>query len=173
MLFKRLRSGFPDVSALSQRARLAIALHLFRGYGERRGLAHPEIERYLDHLWEFVGLCGDGEAFGRWIKREPALTYVGLGDDYPQEFAEYLTQAAVPLDEFRYVLESCTEVVYISMYGAADDNRSAGFLLDLAHTVAPLGVPWPDLERFAASRWADEGGWGQRPSAQELAHWRL
>ncbi|VTS06825.1 unnamed protein product [Tuwongella immobilis] len=44
----------PDVSVLSQRARLAVALHLFRGYCDRRSLHHPEIDRYLGHLWEFV-----------------------------------------------------------------------------------------------------------------------
>jgi hypothetical protein len=41
---------FADVSGLSLRARLALALHLFRRYCGRHGLAHPEIDRYTDYL---------------------------------------------------------------------------------------------------------------------------
>jgi hypothetical protein len=163
----------PDVKPLSQRARLAIALHLFRGYCSRRGLAHPEIDRLLAHLWEAVGFWTDGEAFGRWVKREPPLVYAGLGDPYPTGFEEALRSAAVPAAEFQDALSATTEVLYISMYGAADEERSRQFLYELATTATAWGVEWPDIRRFAGSRWADGHGWGNRLTVQELAEWRL
>ncbi|VTS07582.1 hypothetical protein [Tuwongella immobilis] len=162
----------PDVSGLSQRARLAIALHLFHGYCDGRGLHHPEIDRYLAHLWEFVGLYGDPGAFSEWVGREPDLTHVGLGDPYPPPFAAALAAAGVAEAEFRRALEFCTEVLYISMYGACNEPRTREFLAGLAGVAVPLGARWPDLAVFAGSRWADAGGWGRRPSAEELARWR-
>jgi hypothetical protein len=44
------------VRPLSLSARIAIALHLFRGYCNRRGLKHLEIDRFVTHLWEFIVL---------------------------------------------------------------------------------------------------------------------
>ena len=163
---------FPDVSALSLRARLAVALHLFRGYCDRRGVDHPEIRRYLDHLWDFIELYGDAEAFGRWVEQEPPLTHTGLGDPFPPGFAGALAAAGVPEGEFRRALGSCTEVLYTSLYAAAGEGWSRRYLYELARAVVPLGAAWPDLGRFAGSRWADDQGWGNRPSPQEVARWR-
>ena len=161
-----------DVSGLSQRARLAVALHLFRGYCDCRGFHHPEIDRYLGHLWEFIGLYGDPVAFSEWTEREPDLTHVGLGDTYPPGFDEVLTAAGVPGLEFRRALEFCTEVLSISMYGATNEPRTREFLTGLAAIAVPLGARWPDLGVFAESRWADGHGWGRHPSLGELAEWR-
>ena len=106
------------------------------------------------------------------MEREPPLTHAGLGDPCPPDFDDALAAAGVPADEFRRALGCCTEVLYTSMYGAADEERSRHYLYELSRIAAPLGVAWPDLRRFAASRWADGHGWGERPSAAEVAAWR-
>lgn len=154
------------------RARLAIALRLFAGYCERRGFDHPEVAAYLDYLWRFVGLPGSTQAFDEWSLAEPALVGAGLGWEYPPGFEEHLAERGVPEREFRHAVCTATEVLYGSLYGAADEPGSRRFVGDLAALAAPLGVPFPDLRPFAGARWADGHGWGKLASAEELAAWR-
>jgi hypothetical protein len=160
------------VRPLSLRARIAIALHLFRGYCHRRGLNHPEIDRFVEHLWEFIGLPDGGRGFPSWEKREPPLALVGLGDDFPPGFDSLLRAAGVSAAEFRHVLSCTTEVLYSSMYAAADEEGSLRYLLELASVAESVGVEWPHMDCFGGSHWFDGHGWGQRPSPQELAEWR-
>jgi hypothetical protein len=157
---------------LSLSARIAIALHLFRGYCNRRGLDHPEIDRFVEHLWEFIALPPGGGGFREWVKREPPLTYVGLGDHYTAEFDSVLRAASVSAAEFRQALTCTTEVLYSTMYGAADELGSRQYLSELAIVADSVGVEWPDMSCFSGSKWADCHGWGKHPSEQELAEWR-
>jgi hypothetical protein len=157
---------------LSLRARIAIALHLFRGYCNRRGLDHLEIDRFVEHRWEFITLPDGGGWFDDWKKREPPLTYVGLGVDFPPEFDAVLGAASVCAAEFRQVLSCTTEVLYSTMYGAADEQGSRRYLSELASVAESVGVEWPEMSCFAGSKWSDCHGWGKRPSEQELAEWR-
>jgi hypothetical protein len=157
---------------LSLSARIAIALHLFRGYCNRRGLDHLEIDRFVEHLWDFITLPAGGGGFGDWKKREPPLTYVGLGDDLPPEFDSVLGAASVSAAEFRQVLTCTTEVLYSTMHGAADEKGSRQYLSELASVAESVGAEWPDMSCFSESKWSDCHGWGNRPSEQELAVWR-
>ncbi len=166
------RFPIPDISPLSLRARLAIALRLFAGYCEGRGLRHPEVAAYLDYLWWFVGLSGSTEAFGEWSGAEVPLVGAGLGYEYPPGFEAFLAARGVPETEFRRAVCAATEVLYGSLYGAADEPGSRRFVGELAALVAPHGVPFPDLAPFAGSRWADGHGWGRLVGPEELASWR-
>jgi hypothetical protein len=157
---------------LSLSARIAIALHLFRGYCNRRGLNHRDIDRFVEHLWEFIALPPGGGGFKPWVKREPPLTYAGLGDDFPPGFDLVLRSAGVSAAEFRQVLGCTTEVLYSTMYGAADEEGSRRYLSELASVAESVGVEWPDMSCFGESKWSDCHGWGMRPSEQQLAEWR-
>jgi hypothetical protein len=156
---------------LSLSARIAIALHLFRGYCNRRGLNHPEVDRFAEHLWEFIALPPGGGGFEPWRMREPPLTYTGLGDDFPPDFETVLTSAGVSAAEFRRVLSCTTEVLYSTMYGAADEKGSRQYLSELAGVAESVGAEWPDMSCFSESKWSDGHGWGKRPSEQDLAEW--
>ena len=162
----------PDITALSLRARLAIALRLFAGYCERRELDHPEVVAYLDYLWRFVGVGGSTEAFGQWTADEPPLVGTGLGWEYPPGFEAFLAARGVPNQEFRQAVCCTTEVLYGSIYAAADELGSRCHVSQLATLVNPLGVAIPDTRPFLKSRWNDGHGWGSIPSAEELAAWR-
>jgi hypothetical protein len=157
---------------LSLSARLAIALRLCEAYCERRGLAHPEIAAYLEYLWRFLGLPESSQAFNEWETDEPVLVSVGLGDSFPPEFEEFLTQHAVSHREFRKVLSWTTEVLYGSMYAKANWLGSYCYVRRLIKLVARLGVPLPDICVYSASRWVHCQGWGARLSPEELAGWR-
>lgn len=162
----------PDITALSLRARLAIALRLFAGYCERRGLAHPEVAAYLTYLWRFIGLPNSPGSFRQWEADRPPLVGTGLGGEYPPNFEALLAERGVPEREFRQAVCCTTEVLYGSMYGAADEPGSRRFVAELATLVGPLGVAFPDTRPFCGSRWFDGHGWGAMPSTKELAAWR-
>jgi hypothetical protein len=153
-------------------ARLAIALRLFAGYCARRGIDHPEVAAYFDSLWHFLSMPGSTEAFDEWVRNRPPLVHVGLGDDYPPEFEKYLAARGVPDREFREAVECTTEVLYSSLYGAADEAGSRRFVGELAALAGKYGVPFPDTKPFSHFRWSDGHGWGKRPSAEEVAIWR-
>jgi hypothetical protein len=165
-----IEGDIQHIRPLSLCARIAIALHLFRGYCNQIGLNHPEIDRFVEHLWEFIALPPDG--FDSWEKRQPSLTFVGLGDDFEVDFRSVLISAGVSVASFRRALSCTTEVLYTSMYAAANEYDSRSFLLELAIIVEAVGVQWPDMKCFANSDWADGHGWGNRPTEKELAEWR-
>ena len=125
----------------------------------------------MTHLWEFISLPA-GRAFEDWKRREPPLTHVGLGDDYPPEFDSVLMTAGVSAAEFRQVLSCTTEVLYSTMYGAADEEGSRQYLSELAWVAESVGAEWPDMSCFSESKWSDYHGWGKRPTEQDLAEWR-
>lgn len=163
----------PDVTALSLRARLAIALNLFAAYCERRGLHHPEIAAYLDYLWRFIGMPTTTEEFARWQEDEPPLVRAGLGWEYPPGFETFLAGCGVAESEFRGALGPTTEVLFGSMYGAADESGSKRYISELAQAVAHWGIRWPNLTPFSSSRWLDGSGWGAIPTEAELEAWRV
>jgi hypothetical protein len=162
----------PDITALSLRARLAIALRLFAGYCERRGLAHPEVAAYLEYLWRFISMSGEPGAFRQWEADEPPLVATGLGWEYPPGFEALLAARSVPEREFRQAVCCTTEVLYGSLYGAADESGSRQLVAELVALVSPIGVAFPDTQPFSASRWIDGHGWGSIPPSQVLAAWR-
>lgn len=165
-------TSISDISALSLRARLALALRLFAGYCDRRGLVHPEISAYLDHLWRFLAVGNAGEGFEEWISDRTPLLFAGLGDEYPPDFEAFLAARTVSEREFRQALGCTTEVLYGSMYAAADEPGSREFLGELAKLVAAFGVEFPDTRPFLGSRWSDGHGWGAQPTPEELITWR-
>ncbi|WP_422927253.1 hypothetical protein [Singulisphaera sp. PoT] len=162
-----------DITNLSLRARLAVALRIFATYCDERSLSHPDIDRYLDYLWEFIGQYGgSGSPSCRWIKEEPSLIQAGLGYSYQDEFEAALREAEVSITTFRKVLVSTTKVLYSSLYGAADEKKSSHYMQKLELHVGSMGVPLVDTRIFNASRWSDNNGWGNVPSGEELATWR-
>jgi hypothetical protein len=159
------------VAALSLTARVCVALHLFTGYCRRRGLDHPEVARYIEHMWGFAALPGGGQGFEQWEFGRPALVDAGLGYEYPEGFEAYLAATDVPAPEFRAALMHTTEALYGSLWGAADDAGSLREVKELAGIALAAGAVWPDLSAFAESRWLG-GGWGSRLSPDQLARWR-
>jgi hypothetical protein len=152
-------------------ARLGVALHLFSGYCRCRRLDHPEISRYIEHMWGFMALPRGGEGFEEWEFGRPGLVEAGLGYEYPAGFEAHLASRGVAESEFRSALMHTTEVLYSSLWAAADDIGSLRDVEALANVALTAGTAWPDLSAFADSRWVS-GGWGGRLSAEQLARWR-
>jgi hypothetical protein len=148
-----------------------VALHLFSAYCRCRRLDHPEISKYIEHMWGFMALRDDVEGFEKWEFGRPDLVDAGLGYDLPTGLEAHLAAHGVPESEFRSALMYATEVLYSSLWGAADDKGSLRYIETLASIALAAGATWPDLSAFAYSRWVD-GAWGGRLSAEQLARWR-
>ena len=95
-----------------------------------------------------------------------------LGGDFPPGFDLVLSSTHVSAAEFRHVLSCTTEVLYSTMFGAADEEGSRWYLSELVSVAESVGVEWPDMTSFCESKWSDCHGWGKRPTEQELAEWR-
>ena len=145
---------------------MAVALHLFAGYAAAR-LDHAELDKYIEHMWDFVALPGGGVGFTEWVSGLPPLAAAGLGDEFPQGFAAYMAKVGVSKSEFRSVLTHTTELLYSNLYGAADNAGSLRELKGLAAIALAAGAVWPNLSAFSGSRWAN-GGWGARLSPEQL-----
>ena len=155
------------------RARVAITLRLFAGYCEQRGLEHPEVAAYLDSLWQFIGLSGSPEAFVAWESGQPALIETGLGYEYPSGFEAFLAECGVPEREFRRAVCLTTEVLFTSMYAAANEPKSRRYLGELAELAGWYGVAFPDTRPFGGSRWSAGARLGILPlRPRELVAWR-
>lgn len=122
-------------------------------------------------MWAFAALPGGGVGFEEWEWGRPDLVNTGLGWEWPEGFAGYLAARGVAESEFRCALMHCTEVLYSSLWGAADDAGSLRDVAELATIALQVGAAWPDLSVFATSPWVG-GGWGGWPTAEELARWR-
>ena len=112
------------------------------------------------------------EAFGEWQEDEPPLIGAGLGWEFPPDFQELLVRRGVAESEFRRVLCTTTEILFGSLFGAADEAGSRLDLNELTDVVRAYDVEWPPLSIFWTSQWSDGSGWGNIPTANEMASWR-
>jgi len=122
-------------------------------------------------MWAFTRLPANGAGFKEWIAGEPRLVDAGLGYELPPEFAAHLSAAGVPGSEFHAALMHATEVLYGSLYGAADSEGSYWDVMKLSSIALAAGAMWPDFAAFAEDRWRDDG-WGSPISPEKLARWR-
>jgi hypothetical protein len=160
-----------EVSDLSIRGRLAIALCCFQLYCRVRELSHPEIDAFADYMWEFMVLHGDN-TFSEWEERQPVLVSVGLGDEYPVDFRTFLTSSGVSEGDFRLLLENITEIVFCSAYAATDDAESRAFLAGVILAVGQYGVRPPSPSLFGATLWKDAYGWGEPVPLATILEWK-
>src|SRR6266581_2645942 len=107
------------LKALSLTARLAMALHCLRDYCSALALHHIEIELFLEDLWEFPLI--ESDRWDQWEQGHPPLVHTALGDDWPVGFEDFLGSRKLKQQEFRYLIENVTEIVFGSFYGATDN----------------------------------------------------
>jgi hypothetical protein len=160
-------------ATLSLNARLAVALHLFAGYCHCRGLNYPDIDQYIEHMWGFITLSlpEGGGGFDAWEKSRPELVDSGMGWNLLERVADHLAERRVNEAEFHSALMNCTEVLYGSLFGVAEDAASRNYVSKLADAATQVGAAWPDLATFESSKWAVRT-WGNPLTVVEMARWR-
>ena len=141
------------IRKLSLRGRLAMALCCFSGYCVRRGIKHPEVRRFVEHLVRV--LTSEGEELRDWEDERPPLIEAGLGYEYPLDFEQMLAVWGVKENEFRRLICNVTEIVFGSLHGAADENGSRSELCEVIEITQAVGVECPDPSWFEVSAWSD------------------
>jgi hypothetical protein len=153
---------------LSLTARFAVALHCFGRYCQAHGLQSPEIDVFLDEMWQFP--CATD--FADWERRRPPLVDVALGDPFSPSLQQRLSQARVAPLEFRKLLSSTVEIVFGSLYGTADYHGSLAHLAAVIGIAAKARIAPPPPATFSNSLYEERHGWGPRLSPRERDRWR-
>lgn len=161
-----------SLSALSLRARLAVALICFELYVEKRDLSWPELSQFIESMWELPCVSN----FVTWDKTDlPLLRYVGLGDpiekDFP-EFTRYLNEKGVSTSEVSELIQCTTEIIYSSAYGATDDSGSQKFVEKIVDVCMQWGARLPPLGIFSISAFSENDGWSTPISTGQRDEWR-
>jgi hypothetical protein len=157
-----------DYRTLSLPARLAVGIHCFERYCNAKGLRHPMISDFINHMWELP--CA--KSFTKWESQACEFVHVGLGDPFPPEIVDLLRTVTVTEEEFRGLVESVVEIIYSSAYGASDDARSLKYLGRVLFITASVGVTPPPARSFLISLFDVRHGWGPRLEANERDIWR-
>ncbi len=157
-------------SGLSVVARAAVALLCFERYCQIKGLRHPTIDTFLEHMWDLPSVRSPG-----WASRDCALVGVGLGGAFPGEVINLLGSGGALEEEFRKLIESIVDIIYGSLSGW----RAGSFIyldLDLERVLAITqyaGVTPPPVEPFMTSLYVEGDGWGPQLTPDERDRWRF
>jgi hypothetical protein len=156
---------------LSLTARLAIALICFERYCRAHQLAAPEIQVFLDYLWDFPIVDGP-LSFQAWERQQPDLVTVGLGGDIPDTYLAWLHDAGISSATFRRLVEHTVEIIYGSFYAAAADDEAHVHLQQVLTITEQNKHISALLPLFPQSRFVDGHGWGNPLSETERDEWR-
>lgn len=133
----------------------------------RFGIAHPDIDSLLAHLWSFARIASPDE-FVAWDQALGRCALHGLGDPVPDEVL-----AVVPTElqeDFGALVEFVVEIGMYDAYGANTDEPR-NFLMRAIHLCEGHKVPVPSLEPFLQPPQSSRLG---MPVAEEtLAQWRM
>ena len=131
------------------------------------GIAHPEIDSLIAHLWAFARIASPDE-FVSWDRALGENALHGLGDRVPDEVL-----AVVPTelrDDFGTLVEYVVEIGMYDAYGAnTDEPRNS--LMRAIRLCEEHNVPVPSLEPFLRS--PQTPGWGMPVADETLAQWQL
>jgi len=134
---------------------------------ERFGIAHPDIDSLIAHLWAFARIASPDE-FVAWDRALGRNALHGLGDPVPDEVL-----AVVPAElqeDFGALVESVVEIGMYDAYGANTDGPR-DFLMLAIRLCEGHNVPVPNLEPFLRS--PQTSRWGMPVAEETLAQWRL
>jgi hypothetical protein len=141
--------GPADFRQLSMNARLAAALLISTRWLERVGIHDSELDALVEHLWAWLTVTPD--TFDAWYESEPALVLVGLGGELPDRLTANCTAHGIEPERLAALLRGLTEIVYGSLFGAADDEGSLAELGTVAAVVGQHGLALPPSGLFADS----------------------
>jgi len=166
-LLRGRRSRAASFNRVGLNGRLVVALIVVQRYCQKWGVRAAALDLWFDHLWEWPTV--DSSSFETWSEAEPPLIQSGLGDPLPAELLAQLAAAGVNADEFAALIMHATEIVYSSLYAAADDKGSLEDLGKVFEVAERSGVMIPPAETVSHCRINDGHGWGRKLTREELA----
>ena len=111
-----------DYAVLSQAARLAAALRALDQWLSHVGVADPEIDRLIEHLWAYPTITY--KTFAGWESSvdDCDVLDMALGYDMPGRLIARCRELGISADHLRTAITSATEIVYSSLYAAVSDG---------------------------------------------------
>ena len=128
----------------------------------RAGISDPELDRWLDHLWQWSTV--HPKTFDSWYQGRPDL--VGLRDRLPENLQAQCDAVGLSAEDLRTAIKAVSEVIYVNLFGAITWDWVTEELDRLAEILSKyeLGLPSPDCLPSSTSR---EGyGWGNHLDAR-------
>ena len=157
-----------QIDQLSVIARQCVAALCFERYCEFRGLKHPDIDAFIDHVWRVATLRNPDE-FCEWESGFENLRATDWCEPVAEDFL-----ALIPKEIRSEYFELASDVIETSAmtwYGS-DLPATRKYCLKVLRTVSkyPIELPQLDCFRNSSPKWG--GGWGKNPTAEELQIWR-
>jgi hypothetical protein len=122
----------------------------------RAGISDPELDGWLDHLWQWSTV--HPETFESWYNGRPEL--VGLSDRLPETLQAQCDAVGLSAEDLRTAIVAVTEVIYANLFAAITWDWVTKELdrLDEVLSRYELGLPSPDSLPPSTDR--EIQGWG-------------
>ena len=161
-----------DYAALSQAARLAAALRTLDPWFSHVGVADPEIDRLIEHLWAYPTITC--KTFAAWESSvdDCDVLDMALGYDMPERLIAKCRELGVSADHLRTAIASTTEIVYSSLYAAVSDGLTLEELASLEQLTRQCGLRLPPAEFYRSSPFSERHGAGHVMTVEEIKAWR-
>ena len=166
---ERMENYLQQCKELSLTARLAIALLIFEKYCKNHKLKDSLIDDLSDYLWKWPLIDGV-EQFNSWEQSRPQLVNFGLGDEASDKLKSILEFSDVNQSAFRGIVSNIVEILWVSFWGAAEDDLSIQALSTVIKS-SKLSI-LPPLTPFKFSQFCDGNGWGKKVFKEDCDFWR-
>lgn len=161
-----------DYAALSQAARLAAALRTLDQWLSHVGVADPQIDRLIEHLWAYPTITY--KTFAGWESSidDCDVLDMALGYDMPERLIANCRELGISADHLRTAITSTTEIVYSSLYAAVSDELTLKELASLEQLTRQYGLRLPPAELYRSSPFSERHGAGHVMTVEEIEAWR-
>ena len=154
---------------LSLTARMAIALLIFERFCEDNNILSPLVSELSSYLWKWPIINGPDE-FYPWESSRPELANYALGDEASSDLLASLELANIDENRFRSVVSGVIEILWVSFWGAAENERA---MESLTTTIKSSKLPnFPPLTPFKFCVFSDGSGWGEKITKEDCHYWR-
>jgi hypothetical protein len=154
-------------------ARLAAALLTATRVLAPAGVSFEALTALIDHLWRWPTI--DEYTFVEWERWSNPMLESALDGVVAEESVPAVQQSSISHEDFRTLIESTVEIVYVNLFAAVDHGRTLDHLERVAMVASRAGVGLPPAALFAAEAGADvtqRSGWGARMTAAQVNRWR-
>ncbi len=154
---------------LSVTAKVIISLKIFENYCIVKDLRLPSIDDFIAHIWEWPLVEGPDE-FEPWENNRTELVGYGLGDSASKELEASLKSAGIEEYKFHELVAGIVEMLWGNFWGAANNELANKSLSEVIRVSKVEKLP--SLTPFKFSLFSDEGGWGKKPTFEDVEYWK-
>lgn len=156
---------------LSLSARACMALHITEAFFVKKGLCHPIIDEFFEHLWAHP-LQHSPREFSQWEAMRGDLVDFGLTDDLPDDLEALLPLSGVSEEELFHVVEAPVEILWGNFFSNPNSELAQEYLERTLQLAEREGFIFPKLSIYSDSLFTDNNGWGRPVGMDTRDLWR-